>query len=88
MNNIRPTGKPTYWLDWQEFPDEHKRMWAALAALKENEGDRLCQCPESGERWQYMGTQWEQDGWQHCFRHRHHPQTQQLEYRMIPPSQN
>jgi hypothetical protein len=77
------TDKPSYWLEWYEFPDEYERVWAALAALAENNGDRLCQCPESGETWQYMGTQLESDGWKHCFRHRYHPATRQREYRMI-----
>jgi hypothetical protein len=75
--------KPSYWLEWHEFPDEYERVWSELAALAENGGDRLCQCLESGETWQYMGTQLESDGWKHCFRHRHHPGTQQREYRMI-----
>jgi hypothetical protein len=81
MVNIGPSRKPIYWLDCHDFPDEYERMWAELAAL---EGNRLCECPESGEVWQYMGTQQESDGWKHCFRHRHHPGTQQREYRMIP----
>jgi hypothetical protein len=80
MNPMTLTRKLAYWLDYQDFPDEYERMWAELAAL---EGDRLCECPESGEVWQYMGTQLESDGWKHCFRHRHHPGTQQREYRMI-----
>jgi hypothetical protein len=80
MTNISLSRKPAYWLDCQEFPDEYERMWAELAAL---EGDRFCKCPKSGEVWQYMGTQLEFDGWKHCFRHRHHPGTQQCEYRMI-----
>jgi hypothetical protein len=75
--------KPSYWLEWHEFPDEYERVWSELAALAENGGDRLCQCLESGETWQYMGTQLEADGWKHCFRHRHHPVSRKLEYRRI-----
>jgi len=81
--NISLAHKPAYWLDWHDFPDEYERMWVELAALNENGGDRLCECPESGEVWQYMGTELKSDGWKHCFRHRHHPGTQQREYRMI-----
>jgi hypothetical protein len=81
--NISLAHKPTYWLDWHDFPNEYERMWVELAALNENGGDRLCECPDSGEVWQYMGTELKSDGWNHCFRHRYHPGTQQREYRMI-----
>jgi hypothetical protein len=84
MNPMSSTRTLAHWLDCHDFPDEYERMWAELAALEENGGDRACVCPKSSERWEYMGTQMERGEWKHCFRHRHHPVSQRLEYRMIP----
>jgi hypothetical protein len=46
--------------DWIE-------AWAALVA---EFGDAACHDPESGESWQYMGTENHGGSWTHCFRHR------------------
>jgi hypothetical protein len=60
---------------------EWARAWQSLRFELLNtkfKGDRSkCLCPESGERWQYMGTEWVKNhgGWLHVFRHRHHPVT-------------
>lgn len=43
----------------------------AWAALLEEFGDTVCQDPDTGECWQYMGTERSTSGlWTHCFRHR------------------
>lgn len=43
--------------------------------------------PISGEVWQYMGTtKDEKSRWLHCFRHRHHPHSNQRELRWIAAS--
>lgn len=52
-------------------------MWDALA---EATGDYADCCPETGEVWQYMGT----DGGIHCFRHRHRPE-RDAAGRVLPP---
>lgn len=46
--------------------------WAeAWAALVAEFGDTVCRDEESGECWQYMGTERSTSGaWSHCFRHR------------------
>jgi len=52
-------------------------MWAWLAAHPYNAGlerPTVAECPETGEAWQYMGTERDENGrWHDCFRHRHHP---------------
>lgn len=63
-------------------PDEWEQMWAELAAL--NGGDRLYECANSGEVWQYICTSKADDGWYHHFRHRCHPTTHQRETLLIP----
>ena len=62
--------------------DEWLRMWSKLAAMQFGEwrGDTRCECPETGETWQYMGTL---DG-VHEFRHRNHPLTGTREHCYLP----
>ena len=57
------------------FVDEDDPEWGLMwTALKAADGDTVRECPETGQCWQYMGTQREDDGViRHCFRHRHHP---------------
>ena len=63
---------------------EWKAMWATLAATGENiDADE----PDSGEYWQYMGSDRDPCGrWSHSFRHRHHPATHTRVYRRVPAS--
>jgi hypothetical protein len=52
------------------------REWRfAWRRLIERTGDADCEAldEESGEVWQYMGTELHGDRWLHTFRHRHHP---------------
>jgi hypothetical protein len=68
------------WLD-VDTP-EWRRMWAIMGGG--------CVCPDCGEDWQYMGTEYHpapdfgraipREGWYHCFRHRHHPVSQQRQH--------
>ena len=80
------TSKPKPIDEWPEFDfggvkqsePEWEIMWDALAKASGDE-DRAARDPVSGEAWQYMcsfrpqGTK----KWQHEFRHRCHPKTQQ-----------
>lgn len=50
----------------QNTPEWHS-IWEALSCAT---GDYADECPDTGERWQYMGTA----GGRHTFRHRHRPQ--------------
>ena len=59
--------------------DEWAKAWGSLARDMVNRkvtGDKyIAEDPESGERWQYMGTYYSRShgGWIHDFRHRRHP---------------
>ncbi len=55
---------------------EWARAWGELAALPINAGDIECRDEETGEVWQYMGT----NSRKHQFRHRMHPRTMRREY--------
>ena len=46
-------------------------MWSALGQAS-GDTDNACICPETGEMWQYMGTE-ARLRVEHCFRHRSHP---------------
>lgn len=66
---------------------EWERMWSLMG------GDRAEQCPETGEVWQYMGTErvakrlLEFPGeLVHHFRHRNHPEDGKRRMRSIPAS--
>lgn len=73
-----------FWLNQTTHSEEWERMWAELAALSLNGGDRVCECRTTGEMWEYMGTQKTTDGsWVHYFRHRDHPKTHRRETGLI-----
>ena len=36
------------------------------------------------ERWQYMGTRLRDNGWEHTFRHRYHPEINARTNREVP----
>lgn len=59
---------------------EWEHAWNALAANELNDGDPACTDSDSGEQWQYMGTQ---EG-EHSFRHRMHPKLKTRHYLKIP----
>lgn len=59
--------------------NEWNRMWDGL---KQKWGDTVDMDEETGECWQYMGTQ--KEG--HCFRHRCHPKTKKKEYFFVKVS--
>lgn len=78
-----------YWVcptDSQFNQTEWQQAWLTLANHRLNQGSHCCFEPNSGEVWEYMGTEAEPDGsaWFHCFRHRCHPQTRGREYIRIP----
>lgn len=55
--------------------DEWETMWGAI---EEIHGDPFCQCPVTGETWQYMGSAERETEsglrvWYHQFRHRSLP---------------
>lgn len=56
-----------------------KSMWAWLSNHPKNAGlaePTVAECPDTGETWQYMGTEKiEPRVWADCFRHRSHPTT-------------
>ena len=55
---------------------EWNEAWDTLAAQPFNDYvtcRHTAECPESGERWQYLGTYLVGGSWVHQFRHRHHP---------------
>lgn len=60
--------------------DEWHRMWRELASAPINSGDSVCECTDTHECWQYMGTFKDK----HSFRHRNHPVTGKREYLEIP----
>jgi hypothetical protein len=59
-------------------------MWKMV---KLYHGGYDCRCPDSGEVWQYMGSNLTPSGqWAHGFRHRNLPATQSREYWSCPAS--
>lgn len=71
-----PCGYPVGWMHPARDAEEWDRAWFALGAHAVNAAipaaDRTVAAdPDTGESWQYMGT----DGGTHCFRHRRHPTT-------------
>lgn len=72
----------------EEDSPEWVHMWNHFGPSCEAQAE---EDPESGEIWQYMGTEWHTDIpgcygiWVHCFRHRHHPKTGKREYRLVEP---
>lgn len=60
--------------------------WAGLAAISGDE-DREAYDKMSGEVWQYMGGERRKGGaWEHVFRHRCHPCTQERTYLRVRAS--
>ncbi len=59
----------------ERYSKEWDAMWAELATLPLNEGDRVCEDPSTGACWEYLGS----SAGDHHFRHRHHPKTLQQE---------
>jgi hypothetical protein len=47
--------------------EEWEKAWNSL---KEEFEDTSCECPQTGEVWQYMGTMKKVFGYVHSFRHR------------------
>jgi hypothetical protein len=66
--------RPLFMSDDQRWFMAHRDSPAWLEAwayLQAEFGDTACRDEESGECWQYMGTERAPDGsWSHCFRHR------------------
>lgn len=62
---------------------EWNRMWEVI---KSKFGDYACEENETGEVWQYMGTENKSNEWQHCFRHRCLPAVGHRIYFRIPAS--
>lgn len=63
-----------------EDPLTWEIYWRKLATHPLNNGDPVCECPTSGETWQYLGPGPKGQ----CFRHRAHPLTGLREYLHIP----
>lgn len=62
------------------FMQRHHKGWErAWEEIKKRYGDFDCECPETGERWQYMGTL----GGFHDFRHRCLPATGERTYAKV-----
>lgn len=62
--------------------DELQRAWDILTYAQGTDS----WAENHGEVWQYMGTSFDtqKDGWQHTFRHRCHPQTNERIYVHVP----
>ncbi len=64
--------------------DHWDAMWAWLVAHPSS-GGMEAECPETGEVWQYLGTERGENGrWHDVFRHRHHPRTGERTYLRRP----
>jgi len=59
----------------QPDSSEWHKAWAGLGAMPLNAGDKVSECPHTGEVWQYVGTCRDR----HQFRHRNHPKTNRRE---------
>ena len=56
------------------FLDEGSQEWdRAWSEIARRYGDTACECPATGETWQYMGTVESADRYEHQFRHRNLP---------------
>lgn len=58
---------------------EWNAAWKALAEAT-GDVDRTALNQRSGEAWQYMGSEKRLRGWEHSFRHRDHPSTNERVY--------
>ena len=57
--------------------------WAWLESHPLNDGLKSpieAECPDTGEVWQYLGTERHEGRWFDCFRHRHHPMKRERVY--------
>lgn len=77
---------------WKEFYTDGKfteraeKIWEYLAAIPLNtssDDPTVCEDPDTGECWQYMGSFKNKEGIRHEFRHRNHPMTQCRVYLFI-----
>lgn len=71
-------------------PSYHREVWGALQRMGI---EPSMPCPETGEDWQYMGTELHRasDGterWMHAFRHRSRPPHGTREYVYAPASED
>lgn len=55
--------------------EQWRSIWQGLSLLDINAGDMVCENDETGDCWQYMGS----DDEGHHFRHRKHPGTMKRE---------
>ena len=65
-----------FYIDPQTDPETWGAAWDGLKKDGINSGmfqPAACQCPLTGEVWQYMGSYRKPTGTVHEFRHRHHP---------------
>jgi hypothetical protein len=72
----------------ENSPEWHE-MWKKLGELSMNkevkDDPTVAENPDSGEMWQYMGT--DVRSRLHSFRHRDHPITRKREYVVVPVSE-
>lgn len=72
------------WPDLKFMEPESEEWHAAWAALKAEWGDTVQECPDTGECWQYMGTERHAGKWYWTFRHRNQPSVQERVYSRYP----
>lgn len=59
--------------------EQWNSIWKGLSSLPINGGDTVCENEETGDCWQYMGS----DNLGHHFRHRKHPGTMKRESHVV-----